>query len=72
MNWVALGTIGEQVGGDAAVAAIRYLALQNQDDSVPKELWVGQDGWMREQLNSSPIPRRFWRNTDLMNRFETM
>ena len=34
---------------------------QNVDNSIPHELWIGHDGWMRGEVEDNPAFERGWR-----------
>ena len=40
--------------------AWEYLYYQHRDDSIPKELWVGTDAFMRSEVETKPGLTRFW------------
>ena len=40
--------------------AWEFSYYQNKDGAVPPELWIGQDGWMRSEIRTSPALRAAW------------
>ena len=40
--------------------AWEFSYYQNEGDSIPPELWLGQDGWMRVEMATSPKLRQIW------------
>ena len=42
--------------------AWEFSYYQNRDESIPHELWLGQDGWMREEISLTPALRVAWGN----------
>jgi len=37
-----------------------YLYYQNQDGSIPSQLWVGADAYFKELVRTKPGLKRFW------------